>query len=146
MLDRIIKTLSACILLCVFGYMPNSPEPNQVQSLVSPSGKFVLTVPIEKRQENDTGRRWIVTIHDAKGVLMYRDSTSKFVPMLNVYWKWDSEDRVWLYNSDDSRIWFWVMDGAEWVKEEWGYRDTKVTKRDVLPPEDLKPPSPKSNK
>jgi hypothetical protein len=73
---------------------------NQRSPSTSPSGKYVLTVPIERDPTVGNLRYWRVTISDTTGKQLHKDN-SKFIGALNVYWCWDSADRVWLYNSDD---------------------------------------------
>jgi len=107
--------------------------------LTSPSGKFVLTVPIEKRSGYNA-RVWKVTISDRQGRQLYKDNASEFVGNLKVYWIWDEEDRVWLYNSDTSEVFYWELMGSEWIKVRWGYGKTKEMEGDLTPPSELYPP------
>ena len=103
------------------------PKPNQEQPLTSPSGSYVLTVPIERVQHTDghSGRYWRVTIADANGQVLFKDD-SRFVGNLNVYWCWDDHDRVWLRNSDDGRIHYWELDERNgWRRYQWDERDPK---------------------
>jgi hypothetical protein len=110
-------------LICVFwllistGCGADHPKPNQEQPLTSPSGKYVLTVPIETAQ--DGHRYWRVTIADASRHVLFKDD-SRFVGNLNVYWCWDDRDRVWLTNSDDGSIHFWEADEQNrWRRYQW---------------------------
>jgi hypothetical protein len=73
----------------------------------SPSGKYVLTVPIEKAADNL--HYWSVTISDRNGNVLFKDD-SEFAGHLNVYWAWDKEDRVWLQNSDNGYTYYWKLD------------------------------------
>ncbi len=57
-----------------------------------------------------------VTIKSKDGALLYEDKDSRFFAGLNVYFGWDDEDRVWLYNSDDAGIWRWELDNGSWQK------------------------------
>lgn len=92
-----------------------------MQDVSSPSGKYVLRVPIEHDTTDpllsDTGV-WKVTITDPAGKVLYKDEDSRMVGSLNVYWGWDDQDRVWLYNSDDGRIWRWESAADGWRKIE----------------------------
>lgn len=85
---------------------------NQEQPLASPSGKYVLTVPIEKAANNL--HYWRVTISDVNGNVLFKDD-SEFVGHLNVYWSWDAHDRVWLNNSDNGYTYYWEQD----KKNQW---------------------------
>lgn len=117
-----MKFTGLLILLAVFaGCTPPAPKPNQVQPMRSPSGKYVLTLPIERNPAYHDALVWKVTISDANGHPLYKDDASEFVGNLNVYWMWDDADRVWIYNSDDGGVWFWELDGTQWIKTFWGY-------------------------
>jgi hypothetical protein len=91
------------------------PKPNQRTPSASPSGKFVLTVPIEHDAADPAIPFWRVTISDPSGQQLYKDD-SKFIGTLNVYWCWDSDDRVWLYNSDDGKVFFWQFMDGRWQR------------------------------
>jgi hypothetical protein len=103
------------------GCAPPAPRRNQVQGTPSTSGKYVLRLPIEaqttKPQYKGTGV-WKVTIADSSGTVLYKDENSTMVGTLNVYWGWDDQDRVWVYNSDDGRIWRWESATDGWKKIE----------------------------
>jgi hypothetical protein len=140
--------LSACVvigltlaaLLGACSRQPSrSPPPNRRSPSLSPSGRYVLTVGIEKGRRFETPGVWKVSISDSQGNELYKDDDSEFVGTLNVYWIWDDKDRVWLYNSDDARVWFWELQGDGWVKTNWGYGKTKETGREVRPPRELYP-------
>jgi hypothetical protein len=119
------------------------PPPNQQQPLTSPSGSYILTVPIEPNEVNPTYQNtkvWKVTISRPGGDVLYKDEASEFVGYLNVYWIWDAGDRAWLYNSDTGRVHFWELVEGEWVKTEWGHGQVREIDRDLAPPPDLYPP------
>ena len=105
----------------VAGLMIPSPNPpwNHLQPLASPSGKYILTVPIEKDQGMNSGM-WRVTISDLASNELYKDRDSEFVGYLMSYWVWDSHDRVWLYNSDSGGVYYWEQVEGRWDKHEWG--------------------------
>jgi hypothetical protein len=107
-----------CLLsLLVFTNCLGPQRRNQDQPLTSPSGKYILTVPIETAQ--DSHRYWRLTISDSTGRVMYKDD-SPFVGNLNVYWSWDKQDRVWLKNSDDGAIYYWEIDSHDvWHRHRW---------------------------
>jgi hypothetical protein len=93
---------------------------NHQQGAVSPSGRFVVRVPIERSASVDPKyhglRVWTVSIGDRAGRMLYRDLLSTFAGTRDVYWGWDQQDRVWLYDSDNGRIWLWEIDGGRWQK------------------------------
>lgn len=113
---------------------PLPPEKNQTQNLPSPSGDFTLRIPIEK---NTTDPRysgtgvWKVTILSSAGIQEYKDEDSTMVGNLNIYWGWDADDQVWVYNSDDGRITRWTKRTGVWVKHE--DQDKAGIPQDILP-------------
>ena len=107
-------------------------RPNQRQQLRSPSGRYVVNVPIETDSQ-DNHRYWRVTILDEKGVVLFKDD-SKFVGNLNVYWYWNKNDQLWLRNSDNGRIYYWETDqNGNWQRTEW----TEDKKQSLSPPPEL---------
>jgi hypothetical protein len=117
------------------------PErPNQRQPSTSPSGKYVLTLPIEKNPAYHNIEVWKVTISTPDGKILYKDDASEFGGTFNAYWAWDDADRVWFYNSDDSLVYFWEFDGSKWVKTYWGYgKDKRKIDRAIEQPAILYP-------
>jgi hypothetical protein len=115
-----------------------SEAENQRQPLVSPSGQYVLTAPIEASPTMQ-GRVWKVTIADAKGQVLYRDEASEFVGNLNVYWMWDEQERVWLYSSDTGAVYYWELRVEGWVKTYWGAGRERQGEGELEPPEKLYP-------
>ncbi len=137
---RYLALLLFLVVTLSCGQTRSTSPPNQQQPLPSSSGQYVLTVPIEEGLAYDNVQVWQVTIADAQGNLLYKDEQSQFVGTLNVYWVWDADDRVWLYNSDTGRVFFWELVGGVWVKTEWGYGRVREIERDVEPPPELYPP------
>ncbi len=90
---------------------------NQTSPLPSLSGKYVLTVPVVREERGGFESFWKVTISDSEGKLLYTDEEG-FPARFNVYWVWDEDDRVWLYNSDDGNIFYWEFQD-KWVKNEY---------------------------
>ena len=135
-----VPSLLMVVLVLVLPEPP--PHDNQIQDLASPSGEYVLAVPIERNTTNPDYRNtrvWKVTIRNADGRVEYKDEASTFVGYLNVYWIWDQDDRVWLYNSDDGHVYFWERAQDAWLKHLWGYGQTKDIPRDIMPPDNLYP-------
>jgi hypothetical protein len=131
------------MLALVMACVQSTPVPlNQQQPLTSPSGSFVLTLPIEENRVNpqyETTRVWKVTISNPEGDVLYKDDESEFVGYLKVYWIWDGNDRVWLYSSDTGNVFFWELVGDEWIKTRWGAAGREID-RSIEPPVDLYPP------
>ncbi|MGM0578304.1 MAG: hypothetical protein ACQEXJ_21450 [Myxococcota bacterium] len=109
------------LLVGLGGACWEAPDGRRTQPLPSPSGKYVLTVPIERNPAYHDSRVWKVTIRTPAGEVLYRDESSEFVGHLDVYRAWDEDDRVWLYNSDDGSVWFWERDGERWEKRHGGF-------------------------
>jgi hypothetical protein len=130
----IILTLS----LILGGCAQISRKPNQKSPSVSPSGKYILTVPVERDARKQNLPYWRVTISDDSGKILFKDD-SEFVAHLNVYWRWDSEDRAWLYNSDSGRVYFWESSEGGWKRSEWGHGRVKEIDRDLSPPAEVYP-------
>lgn len=115
-------------LLLIHPWLPDRPcvqKPNQQDTVISPSGKYVLTVPIERsqREKGPFGYGmpyWYVTISASDGRVLYRDLDENFDAIHNVYWIWDERDRVWLYNSDDGAVYFYEQADTTWSKRRWG--------------------------
>lgn len=120
------------LAMLVVSCSPPAPKPNQSTPSTSPSGKYVLTVPIERDPSDRNLPFWRVTISDATGKQLYKDD-SKFIGTLNVYWCWDSADRVWLYNSDDGAIYVWQIIDGQWQRSPFTLAGP------LKPPEELLP-------
>jgi amino acid transporter len=118
-------------------------KPNQRQPLKSPSGKYVLTVPIERSKERRGSLGfgspyWHVTISDPNGNILYRDPEEDFPGWFGTYWVWDEEDRVWLYASDTGTVFYECVDGI-WTRHERGYVKKGHGEKDIKTPESLYP-------
>jgi hypothetical protein len=137
---KYVLVISFQVLLT--GCAPPSPKPNQQQGALSPSGRYVVRVPIETNTTDPaiSGTPvWKVTILYARGTVLYKDENSTFVGALNVYWLWDDSDRLWLYNSDDGTVHFWELTRDDWQKHRWGYGRKKEIEREISPPDSLYP-------
>lgn len=112
--------------------------PNRQQSLISPSGKYVLNVPIKriKQQLLSFGHPyWIVTISDPNGEVVYTDKEETFPGWFGTYWVWDKQDRAWLYGSDAGIFFYENIDG-NWTKHNWG-DGIGITPPESLYPDDV---------
>lgn len=137
--NKVINFFSV-LFLCFINCCNYSSRSNQVQPLKSPSDKYIFTIPIERNPEYDNTRVWIVTISDLNGKQLYKDDSSEFVGCLNVYWCWDENDRIWLYNSDDGKVWFWELVDSNWIKTYWGFgKNNREIERDIDQPDSLYP-------
>jgi len=80
---RVVIVAALCFVVAAMpgcrGRRQSRQKPNQKQPLVSPNGKFVLTVPTEKNpKQGGSHRWWTVTISDRKGFQLYKDPDSGF--------------------------------------------------------------------
>ena len=134
-----MKILHYSILPAVilFGFVCCKRRPaNQAQHLISPSGQYVLTLPIEENTRDPRYAKtgvWKVSIHDSMGVLEYKDEHSTMVGSLNVYWAWDENDRVWIFNSDDATMVRWEKQEKEWTKKEVPKQEEDEAPDSLLP-------------
>jgi len=135
------------VLMLVSPFIKNDQnshkKPNQRQPLTSPSGKYILTVPIERSKER---RGWLgfgspyrhITISDPNGNVLYRDPEEDFPGWFGTYWIWDEEDRVWIYGSDNGTFFYECVDGI-WKRYEWGYSKKGKGEKEIEPPKSLYP-------
>lgn len=130
----ICHTVGFILLLWVFS-CSSANSSNQMQNLPSPDDNYTLSVPIIEKE--DGSHYWLVTIKDKDENLVYQDPEG-FFARFNVYWVWDEDNRVWLYNSDDGWIYYWQRMGNEWQKHRWN-PDDPPEQVDLIPPEDLFP-------
>lgn len=119
-------------------------EPNQREPGTSPSGRYVLTVPIErsKVQKGPLGfgmPYWHVTISDPNGKVVYRDVEDKFAGIRNVYWTWGDGDIAWLYDSDDGSVYYYQCANGQWTRNRWGSGKTGYAEQGIAPPVSLYP-------
>jgi len=119
-------------------------KPNQASRATSPSGMYVLTVPIERSttQKGPLGYGfpyWHVTISDPNGQVVYRDAEDKFDSLHSIYWAWGDGDIVWLYNSDDGSVYYYQCSDGRWARGRWGSGKTGYAEQDIAPPASLYP-------
>ncbi|MEN6576435.1 MAG: hypothetical protein ABFD90_08835 [Phycisphaerales bacterium] len=136
------------VLMLLHPFLPHRPreqKANQREPLPSPSGRYVLTVPIERSSSHKGPLGygmpfWHVTISDSNETVLYRDPNEDFHGIHNVYWVWDDQDRVWLYNSDDGAEYFYERTDSAWRRSRW--RDGKPGQgvQRAAPPNALYPP------
>ncbi|MGE5473893.1 MAG: hypothetical protein ACM3UU_06695 [Ignavibacteriales bacterium] len=138
---QFVLYLLPCIFIMILGhYQPELPQTvNEKSPSLSYSGKYVLTIPIDRNKNYNDNFVWKITIKSKDGKLLYRDENSKFVGHLNVYWIWDSKDNVWLYNSDDGFVYYWTSMNGIWEKKKWGYGKNKQIEANIYPPAELYP-------
>ena len=137
--------IALMLLHLLLPHPPREQKPNQREPLSSPSGWYVLTVPIERsgRRKGPLGYGipfWHVTISDPNGTVLYRDPNEDFHGIHNIYWVWDDQDRVWLYNSDDGAVYFYERIESTWTRSRWGDGKPGQGLQPAAPPKALYPP------
>jgi len=85
--------------------------------MLSPTKRYTAEISVDERV-------WHVLFTDRETGAQY-EGTTDFLAWLNVYWQWDNQDRLWAYNSDDGRIWYWMHDGSRWVQTAYGSDDDR---------------------
>jgi hypothetical protein len=135
-LGAIIRSLAFVLPSVLFVTLPllgvRPPQPvNKKNPAVSPSGayKAIISSPTPC---------WIVRIDDDAGQI-FKEETD-FVSHLNIYWIWDSSDRLWVYNSDDGQVHSWARNqDGDWRHVRWGSAKRGGTGWTHSPPDDLYP-------
>lgn len=85
--------------------------PNKQNPALSPDGHY------QARFSSPEGG-WKIVIVDRQGDGKWTEETP-FLPHLQIYWHWDAENRLWIYNSDDGRVHYLSTTGAGWRMNEW---------------------------
>lgn len=110
-------------------------EPNKQNPAISPSGEYVAKV-------SSPAEGWVIRIESRSGSSKWTEKTD-FVPHLNIYWRWDSDNRFWIYNSDNGVVYFMHKkpDSNEWTMNDWGRTRTRNEDipQAVIPPDELYP-------
>ncbi|ELS34271.1 MULTISPECIES: hypothetical protein [Pseudanabaena] len=144
MLKNILKSLVLIfVIFQVSSYVFFALFGSTELMLPSPSGKFLTLVKQEKELVGEDRYRytWVITIFDEHNNTVYKDDGANFTGVLNsVSVVWDANDRVWAYNYEDGRIFFWERVSDKWVKTYWGGEKEKETSRNIYPPASLYPP------
>lgn len=131
---RTVLYLSPLWVVIILGMaLPKPPPlPNQVSPSTSPSGLYEVSVRAQGgwefhiRSTNDQ-KKWTVE--------------TAIMSHFSVYWVWDAQDRLWIYNSDSARVSFLRRTVDGWQTVTWGYsrtRDAEFTEN-LQPPEALYP-------
>ncbi len=95
-----------------------SEHAGQVQGLVAPGADLVARVPIQAVEGRDFATWWQPEILGADGAVIYRDAQG-FPARFNVYWAWDAQQQLWLYNTDDGTVWIYASAEQDWERRRW---------------------------
>jgi hypothetical protein len=121
--------------------------PNRQQHLISPSGKYILTVPVKRIKQKllSFGHPYrVVTISDPNGKIIYQDKEETFPAWFGTYWVWDNQDRAWLFGSDAGIFFYESIDG-NWIKSPW-YRELGISPPESLYPDYVEKSRPKNTR
>lgn len=135
-LGPIIRSLAFILPSILFVILPllglGPPQPvNKKNPAVSPSGSYKAII-------SSPTPCWVVRIDGDSGQTFKQETD--FVSHLNIYWIWDSSDRLWVYNSDDGQVHSWAKspDGG-WSHVRWGAAKRSGSEWTYSPPDDLYP-------
>lgn len=135
-IPRSAAYLSPLWLLVVGGLVLPAADrpPNKQNPALSPDGRY------QARFSSPEGG-WNIVIADRHDQTKWTEETP-FLPHLQIYWYWDAENRLWIYNSDDGRVHYLKTADDRWRMYEWNgtlgrQNDTTAT---PSPPRDLYPP------
>ena len=103
---------------------------NRVLPQRSPDGRYVFEFSGGVPQIR-AGRR-----------LELRDETAPFRKNRHLYWLWDENDRLWLYQDDTKKVYYYQRDPGGWRRYFWSGKRSRHPERDLLPPLGLYPPCP----
>jgi hypothetical protein len=90
-------------------------QAGQESPLASPDGRWVAKVPLSAVPGREFATWWLPEIADADGALHYADPEG-FPGRFNVYWAWDAEDRLWLYETDEGGLWVFAEEAGQWTR------------------------------
>lgn len=128
-----VYLLPVIVFLLLPLLLPDSPQlANQMSPLDSPSKRYKMKMEMKDN-------RWVVSVFDKSETQLYRDNDSTFLGQFNVYWVWDNADRLWLYNSDNGFVYYWMATPKGWTKVCWGAGHEQRSAGNFSPPETLCP-------
>ena len=121
-------------------------------SSLSPGGSYRLVIEngLDRYPKEKQKWYWYVRIEDpVSGRVLYREENLEMVATSSIYRCWETDERFWIRNSDDGRVYFWERtQGEKWRCSLWGFvhGDTAecVVERELQPPDSILPkPSPR---
>ncbi len=132
---RTFAYLSPILLLFLAGTLLAKvlpQKPNHLNPAPSPDGRY-------EARFSSPAPGWDIVVVDKKTGKKWKEETT-FVPHLQIYWRWDAGNRLWIYNSDSAGIYFLEPNGDEWALREWGWRrSAQAGMESLAPPEELYP-------
>lgn len=132
---RTLAYLSPLWLLFLLGaLLPALPQaPNKQNPARSPDGQF-------EARFTSPAPGWDVVIRERRSGKKWKEETP-FLPHLQIYWRWDAENRLWIYNSDDGRVHYLQAAEGAWSMHEWGWggAPSSESASELRPPNELYP-------
>ncbi len=93
----------------------------QQQPLSSPTGTYIVEMPILSSNTALDYPVWTPTIKNAEGEIVYKDLSSNLSGYHSSYWEWKrndekQRDELWVYNSDLGEVTVYYIDNDTWQK------------------------------
>ena len=131
---RSLAYLSPILLLLLAGtLLPKGPQkPNHLNPAPSPDGRY-------EARFSSPSPGWDIVVVDTTTGNKWKEETP-FMPHLQIYWRWDANNRLWIYNSDNAGVHFLEPDMEGWTLKDWGWSHTAASGMGHLtPPAELYP-------
>jgi hypothetical protein len=131
---RSLAYLSPILLLLLAGtLLPKGPQkPNHLNPAPSPDGRY-------EARFSSPSPGWDIVVVDTTTGNKWKEETP-FMPHLQIYWRWDANNRLWIYNSDNAGVHFLEPDVEGWTLKDWGWSHTAASGMGHLsPPAELYP-------
>jgi len=74
-----------------------------------------------------------------------RDEAAPFRKNPDLYWLWDGDDRLWVYDDAGKRVFYYQRGPEGWRRYYWTGERSAEPEHDLLPPLGLYPPCPTSH-
>jgi len=103
---------------------------NRVLPQRSPDGRYVF--------DFDRG----VPVIKEDRLLVLRDEAAPFRENPDLYWLWDGEGRLWIYDDASKRVYYYQKTPEGWRRYYWSGERSDHPESDLLPPLGLYPPCP----
>ena len=131
---RSLAYLSPILLLLLAGtLLPKGPQkPNHLNPAPSPDGRY-------EARFSSPSPGWDIVVVDTTTGNKWKEETP-FMPHLQIYWRWDANNRLWIYNSDNAGVHFLEPNVEGWTLKDWGWSHTAASGMGHLtPPAELYP-------
>jgi len=132
---KIFLILLPVILLS--GCRTKHSNEGQIQPLTSPTGEFIVEMPILKSNSRLDYPVWTPTIKDKLGNIVYSDNSSNLSGYHKSYWDWGTipetgADNLWVYNSDTGEVTVYYSSYGEWEKAIIDMKKEKLEPPEII--------------